>query len=47
MPAAFISLIRWVTSSIWTGSAYICCMRAVAFSVGSSRISSNSGVGSS
>ena len=47
MPAAFISWIRWVTSSSWTGSAYICCIRAVAFSAGSSRISSNSGVGSS
>ena len=45
MPAAFISLIRSVTSSSCTGSAYICCMRAVAFSAGSSRISSNSGVG--
>ncbi len=47
MPAAFISLIRWVTRFAWTGSAYICCMRAVAFSAGSSRISSNRGVGSS
>ena len=47
MPAAFISLMRWVTSSSWIGSAYICCIRAVAFSVGSSRISSKSGVGSS
>jgi hypothetical protein len=47
MPAAFISRIRSVTSSNCTGSAYICCMRAVAFSVGSSRISSKRGVGSS
>ena len=47
MPAAFISLMRWVTRSSWTGSAYICCIRAVAFSVGSSRISSKSLVGSS
>ena len=47
MPAAFISRIRSVTSSSRTGSEYICCMRAVAFSAGSSRISSNRGVGSS
>ena len=46
-PAARISWIRWVTSSGRTGSRYICCIRAVALSSSSSRISSNSGVGSS
>ena len=47
MPADFISLMRSLTSSSCTGSAYICCIRAVALSAGSSRISSNRGVGSS
>ena len=44
-PAARISWMRWVTSSGWTGSRYICCIRGVALSSSSSRISSNSGVG--
>ena len=47
MPASFICLMRAVTSSGMIGSWYICCMRDVAFSSSSSRISSKSGVGSS
>ena len=47
MPASFIWRIRAVTSSGTIGSWYICCMRAVAFSSSSSRISSKSEVGSS
>ena len=40
MPAAFISVMRWATSSILIGSRYICCMRAVALSALSWEISS-------
>ena len=47
MPAAFIWRMRSSTSSNLMGSRYICCIRAVAFSLSSSRISSNSGSGSS
>ena len=47
IPASFISRIRAVTSSGMIGSWYICCIRDVAFSSSSSRISSKSGVGSS
>ena len=47
MPASFICLMRAVTSSGMIGSWYICCIRAVAFSSSSSRISSKSAVGSS
>ena len=47
MPASFIWRMRAVTSSGMIGSWYICCIRDVAFSSSSSRISSNSGVGSS
>ena len=41
MPASFIWRMRSVTSSSLIGSAYICCIRDVAFSSSSSRISSN------
>ena len=47
IPASFIWRMRSVTSSGLIGSAYICCIRPVAFSSSSSRISSNSGTGSS
>ena len=47
MPPSFICLMRAVTSSGMIGSLYICCMRAVAFSSSSSRISSKRLVGSS
>ena len=47
MPASFIWRMRAVTSSGMIGSSYICCMRAVALSSSSSRISSKSAVGSS
>ena len=40
IPASFIWRMRSVTSSGRIGSLYICCMRAVAFSSSSSRISS-------
>ena len=47
MPASFIWRMRAVTSSGMIGSWYICCIRAVALSSSSSRISSKSAVGSS
>ncbi len=47
IPASFICLMRSATSSSLMGSKYICCMRAVALSSSSSRISSKSGIGSS
>ena len=46
-PAEETSRIRRVTSSGFTGSKYICCIRAVAFSSSRVAISSKSGSGSS
>ncbi len=47
MPASFIWRMRAVTSSGMIGSEYICCIREVALSSSSSRISSKRAVGSS